>query len=149
MTKRRKRVLRPRCLGMRVNGKPCRYFASPGDDMCVHHSTKPGADDRRAVLHMIASSKGGHARAMSLNRKRALAQVKFPASPLTIQDCKRNLAWIADMVLREKIQPSPANAAIHALRRWMESEDYDGKIRALTKQVAQLMRVETKKAKPR
>lgn len=134
---------------MRVNGKPCRYFASPGDDMCVHHSTKPGADDRRAVLHMIASSKGGHARAMSLNRKRALAQVKFPASPLTIQDCKRNLAWIADQVLREKILPQSANAATHALKLWIAGEDYDGKIRALTKQVEQLMRVEAKKLKVR
>jgi hypothetical protein len=138
-----------RCAGTKDNGKPCRYFASPGDTMCIWHSTKPGADERRAFFHLVTSSKGGHARAASQSRKKILAQVKFPAAPLTIQDCKRNLAWIADHVLREKILPQTANAAIRALQLWVVGEDYDGKIRALTKQVEQLLRVEAKKSKAR
>ena len=136
---------RERCLGLRPSGKPCRYFASPNDTMCIQHSTKPGADERRAILQLMASSKGGHARVASMARKRSLAQIKFPSAPLTIQDCKRNLAWIADHVLREKLLPQTANAAIRALQLWVVGEDYDGKIRALTKQVEQLLRADAKK----
>lgn len=122
----------------------CYKFTLGGEPHCAWHSTSALGRETRRTLTIAAASRGGHARVASLKRKRQLAKIRFPPPPTTIQEAKRNLAWIADQALREILHPSAANAATNTLKTWIAAEGYAKQIRELSDIIAKLRRADAR-----
>src|SRR3546814_3638852 len=83
------------------------------------HSSKPGADERRAMLQLMASSKGGHARVASMARKRSLAQIKFPTArseehTSELQSLMR-ISYAVFCLKKKKIRKQKLKTTIHKI----------------------------------
>jgi hypothetical protein len=68
------------------------------------------------------------------------ASVSPPPQPMTIEEAKTYLGWIADNALTGALDRHRAEAAVKAIQAWIRAEDYARQIRDLRKVISDLQR---------